>query len=185
MKLLLASNSPRRKELLKALGFEFEIIKINCEEIFPQDLPAENVAEFLAVLKSNSHAKLQNEELLLTADTTVVVDEEILGKPTSVEEARNMLETLSGRAHQVYTGIALRSRNEIYSATDVATVHFAPLTQEEIENYISEAKPFDKAGSYGIQDWIGMAKVTKIEGSYYTIMGLPTHLVYEALSKFS
>ena len=181
MKILLASNSPRRRELLSELGFTFGTVTVNCEEIYSEELPVEEVAGYLSELKSNAFSQLQTGELLITADTIVAIDGEILGKPTDGNAARMMLKKLSGRTHQVYTGITLRTADKTVTDTDVATVQFDSFTDEEISFYIDKYRPFDKAGAYGIQEWLGMAKIKSIQGSFYTIMGLPTHLVYRHL----
>lgn len=184
MKLLLASNSPRRKELLRDLGYTYETVSISCEETFPEELAAAEVAGYLADLKSLAYHNLQTNEILLTADTVVVFENKLLGKPKNEYEAREMLRLLSGNVHHVYTGITLRSLNKKKSATECAAVYFEPISENEIDRYLTEFQPFDKAGSYGIQEWLGMAKISKIEGSFYTVMGLPTHLVYRLLNSF-
>ena len=184
MKILLASQSPRRKELLSQLGFEFDVVKIECEEIIPQGTKVEEAAGYLSLLKANSFGALKDDEVLLTADTIVAIDEEILGKPTDVDNARDMLKKLSNKTHQVLTAITLKSNTKSITRTDVANVTFSDITEEEINYYIQQYQPFDKAGSYGVQEWLGMAKIEKIEGSYYTIMGLPTHLIYKILKEF-
>lgn len=184
MKILLGSNSPRRKELLESLGYDFETVSIDCEEVYPENLPVENVAAYLSELKSNAFRKLEREEVLITADTIVAIENEILGKPKNKNNAKEMLQKLSGKTHHVYTGITIRNPKKSITRTDVATVHFDEIIDCESEFYINNFHPLDKAGSYGIQEWIGMAKIKKIEGSFYTIMGLPTHLVYSILKDF-
>ena len=184
MKILLASNSPRRKELLTSLNIEFETVKVDCDEIYPEDLEIEKIAEFLSELKSNAYQNLAENEILITADTIVAIGNEILGKPKDENEAKEMLRKLSGNTHQVLTGITLRSTKKNFSVTDIAQVETDILTEKEINDYINRYKPFDKAGSYGVQEWFGMAKIKKINGSFYTIMGLPTHLVYALLKDF-
>lgn len=184
MKILLASNSPRRKELLQNLGYDFDAVSVECVEVFPDQMPAKEVAEYLSVLKSDAYNLLEKDEILITADTTVVLGEEILGKPADEEDARLMLKKLSDKTHQVYTGITIRSIDKIISATDVADVDFDILNDDEINYYIKNFKPYDKAGSYGVQEWLGMAKIRQIRGSFYTVMGLPTHLVYRLLKEF-
>ncbi|SFI29782.1 Maf family nucleotide pyrophosphatase [Halpernia frigidisoli] len=181
MKLLLASESPRRKELLANLGYDFETVKLNCEEIYPEDLECEKVAAYLSELKSASFRELKEDEILLTADTIVVINDEILGKPKNLKGAKNMLQKLSGTVHEVFTAVTLKTQNEMITKTDVAKVYLNNLNSTEIEFYINNFKVLDKAGSYGVQDWLGMAKIKKIEGSFYTIMGFPTHLIYEML----
>lgn len=183
MKILLASQSPRRKELLENLGFDFEVVKINCEEILPEDIEIENAAAYLSLLKANTFSEVRTGETLLTADTIVAINGEILGKPKNVSEAQSMLKKLSNNTHQVFTAITLKNNNICITETDVAHVEFDKISDSEIDYYIQNYKPFDKAGSYGVQEWLGMAKIKKITGSYYTIMGLPTHLIYKILNK--
>lgn len=183
MKLLLASQSPRRKELLTSLGFDFEVVKIDCEEIIPETITIEEAAAYLSELKAKAFRTLIADEVLLTADTVVAAEGQILGKPKDENEARQMLRMLSGKTHQVYTGISIKTVDKTYTETDVADVELDEITDEEITYYIQNYKPFDKAGSYGIQEWLGMAKIKKMSGSFYTIMGLPTHLVYKILNE--
>lgn len=183
MKLLLGSNSPRRKELLLSLGFHFEVVAIDCEEVFPEDLPVEKIPGYLSELKANAFRTLQKDEVLLTADTVVAIENRVLGKPKNKEEAQEMLRLLSGKTHEVYTGISFKTSEKLFTKTDVAHVEFSEITEQEIDFYIKNHQPFDKAGSYGIQEWLGMAKINKINGSFYTIMGLPTHLVFETLKE--
>ncbi|WP_027378648.1 Maf family nucleotide pyrophosphatase [Chryseobacterium daeguense] len=183
MKLLLASQSPRRKELLSSLGFYFEVVKIDCEEIVPQHIKVGEAAAYLSELKADAFRKLENDEVLLTADTVVAIDNQFLGKPKDKDDAKKMLEILSGKTHQVYTGITIKTLDRTITQTDVADVEFDELTNDEIEYYIQNYKPFDKAGSYGIQEWLGMTRIKRITGSFYSIMGLPTHLVYKILNE--
>lgn len=185
MKLLLASQSPRRKELLSSLGFEFEVVKIDCEEILPEHIKIEEAAAYLSELKADAFRGLTNDEVLLTADTVVAIDNQVLGKPKDEADAFNMLRSLSGKTHQVYTGITIKTANKTFTETDVADVTLDDISDDEINYYIQKYKPFDKAGSYGIQEWLGMAKISKMTGSFYTIMGLPTHLVYKILKETS
>ncbi|MRM83610.1 nucleoside triphosphate pyrophosphatase [Riemerella anatipestifer] len=182
MKLYLASQSPRRKELLNQLGFDFEIVSINCDEIYPKDLEINKIAGYLSELKANAFRPLSEGEVLLTADTIVTFDNKVLGKPKNEAEAQEMLKSLSGNSHDVYTSVCIKTTAETLTLTDKATVYFSHLTDEEISYYIENYKPYDKAGAYGIQEWLGMAKIEKVKGSFYTIMGLPTHLVYQQLS---
>lgn len=184
MKILLASNSPRRKELLQSLGYAFEVVKIDCEEIYPKNLPTEKIAEYLSELKSNAYPELHNGEVLITADTIVALGNEVMGKPKNKSEALEMLTKLSGKTHEVYSGITVRSSEKTFTATDVAHVEFDLISPEEAHYYIENFHPFDKAGGYGIQEWIGMAKTKRIDGSFYTIMGLPSHLLYSVLKDF-
>lgn len=183
MKILLASQSPRRKELLSSLGFYFEVVKIDCEEIVPEDIKIEDAAAYLSELKANAFQDLKEGEILLTADTVVANENQFLGKPKAEIEAKKMLRSLSGKTHQVYTGITIKTLDKTITETDVADVEFDEISNEEIDFYIKNYKPFDKAGSYGIQEWLGMAKIKKMNGSFYTIMGLPTHLVYKILKE--
>ena len=184
MKIILASQSPRRKELLASLGYKFDVVSIDCEEILPENISTEEAVSYLSLLKSNAYKNLQPNEILITSDTIVVLDNTILGKPKDDNDAKNMLANLSGKTHQVYTGITVRSAEKTITETDLAEVEFDDINEQEIIYYLENYQPFDKAGSYGIQDWLGMAKIKKIKGSYYTIMGLPTHLVYKILQEF-
>lgn len=183
MKILLASQSPRRKELLSSLGFDFEVVKIDCEEILPGNIKIGEAAAYLSELKANAFRNLLEGEVLLTADTVVANDNKFLGKPKDENEAKEMLQSLSGKTHQVYTGITIKTLDKTITETDVADVEFDEVSDEEIDFYIKNYKPFDKAGSYGVQEWLGMSKIKKINGSFYTIMGLPTHLVYKILKE--
>ena len=183
MKILLGSNSPRRKELLQSLGFDFEVVSIDCDEVFPENLSVENIAGYLSELKADAYRNLEKNEILLTSDTIVTFEGKVLGKPKNREEAVEMLQHLSGKTHQVYTGISFKTSENIITKTDVAEVEFTEISNDEMDFYIKKYQPFDKAGSYGIQEWLGMAKISRINGSFYTIMGLPTHLVYETLKE--
>ncbi len=185
MKILLGSNSPRRKELLQSLGFDFDTVVISCEEVYPDNLPVNDIAAYLSQLKSSNYILHDTEDVLITADTIVILKNEVLGKPKNAADAQRMLSALSDTSHEVRTAITVRSLHKSVTYTDVAEVEFAKITPEEIQFYISNFRPFDKAGSYGIQEWLGMAKIKKITGSYFTIMGLPTHLIYEILKGFS
>lgn len=183
MKILLASQSPRRKELLSSLGFDFEVVKIDCEEILPDHIKIENAASYLSELKADAFRNLEKDEVLITADTVVAIDDQILGKPLDEGDSKQMLKKLSGKTHQVFTGITIKTISKTFTETDVADVEFEHISDDEIDFYTKNYKPFDKAGSYGIQEWLGMAKIKKMNGSFYTIMGLPTHLVYKILNK--
>ena len=183
MKLLLASKSPRRQQLLAELGYPIETISIDVDEHVSPTLPASEVAEYLACRKSAACPLdiLTDDAVLVTADTVVVLDGKVLGKPASPEEARTMLHHLSGQKHQVYTGVCLRTLQRQLSFTEETIVHFMPLSDQEIEYYIDHYRPFDKAGAYGIQEWIGMVGISAIEGCYYNVMGLPVARLYHAL----
>lgn len=184
-KIILGSNSPRRKELLAGLDIEFEVDTRNSfEETYDPSTPIERIPEVLSEGKSYGfHRELSDDEILITSDTLVMCGDRVMGKPHSREEAFDMLRCLSGREHNVITAVTLRDSSGCNTLSDTAIVHFKELTDREIEYYIDNYKPFDKAGAYGIQEWIGYIGIGKIEGSYFTIMGLPVHLVYEGLLK--
>jgi septum formation protein len=182
--LTLASGSPRRRQLLTDMGVAFTIETRPTNEIFPADMPVDDVAEFLARDKAAQFLPDLGQRLVLCADTVVLLDNQILNKPADAAEAHRMLRSLSGRAHRVRTGVCLLSPEGQTSFTDEATVTFADLTDDEIDYYIRVCHPFDKAGAYGAQDFIGLMGVTHLEGSFYTVMGLPTHRVYAALKEY-
>lgn len=184
MKLLLASQSPRRRELLESLGYPFETVSISVDEIFPEDLAPENVPAYLSELKSTAFRSLNADEVLLTADTVVISNGIILGKPGTTTDAKAMLMAISGRTHQVVTAFSMRTQDGIKTVADVANVELDEVTEQEANFYVKNFRPMEKAGAYGIQEWFGMAKISKISGSFYTIMGLPTHLLYAELKKF-
>lgn len=185
MKLILGSKSPRRQELLKEIGFEFEIRSKDTDESFPECLNVKDVAEFVAVKKANALLPtLLDDEIILCADTIVTIDDCILGKPENKEHAILMLERLSGRDHQVITGISICSSEKKVQFSVVTNVFFHPLSGSTIEHYVKTFQPYDKAGAYGIQEWIGHVAVKRIEGSYNNVVGLPTHEVFLALQEF-
>jgi septum formation protein len=181
MKLLLGSNSPRRKELLTALGFRFTVVSIDCDEIFPETLSVGDVAGYLSLLKSNAYSTLTTNEILITADTVVALNGKVLGKPKDKQEAQKMLRALSGNTHHVYTAFTVRTLDKTITETDVAAVTFGQISDADIDYYLEKYQPYDKAGSYGVQEWLGMTKITNIEGNFYTIMVLATHLIYTIL----
>ena len=183
--LTLASGSPRRRQLLTDMGVAFTIETRPTDEAFPDDMPADDVAEFLAREKADQFTADLGQRLVLCADTVVILDNQILNKPADAAEAHRMLRRLSGRTHRVRTGVCLLSPEGPIAFTDEATVHFAELTDAEIDYYIRVCQPFDKAGAYGAQDFIGLVGVSRLEGSFYTVMGLPTHRVYAALKAFA
>ncbi len=185
-KIILGSNSPRRKELLGGLDIEFSVDTGNTfEEVYDPATPHERIPEVLSEGKSYGfHRALEANEILITSDTLVLCGERVMGKPHSREEAIDMLRCLSGREHKVITAITLRDCGRCTTTSDTAVVYFKELTDNEIEYYIDQYRPFDKAGAYGIQEWIGYAGIGRIEGSYFTIMGLPVHLVYKELLNF-
>ena len=182
MNLLLASNSPRRKELLTQLGYQFDIVKIDVDESYPSDLKPHEIAEYVSAKKAKAFNVNEN-EILLTSDTIVALDQKILLKPKDENEAFEMIKSLSGKVHQVYTAFTLKTVDSEISKTSKTDVEFSEISDEEIKFYIKTYKPFDKAGSYGIQEWLGMAKIKNISGSFYSVMGLPVDLVYEELKK--
>lgn len=183
---LLASKSPRRRELLHMMRLPFTVISMGgINEDYPADMPAHEVPEYLSRLKSDAYApKLRDNELLITADTVVVADNRILGKPADETQAREMLRALSGKTHQVITGVSVTTPGKRKSFSSVTDVTFATLTDEEIDFYVSTYSPLDKAGAYGIQEWIGCVAVESINGSFYNVMGLPVHRLYQELSDF-
>ena len=182
----LASASPRRRELLKGLDLEFTVEPGKDErEAYSADLPHHAIPEFLARHKSETfHRDLASGEVLLTADTLVFLDQQILGKPRDREEAAEMLRALAGRTHTVTTGVALRTTERIHTFSDTTEVDFKPLTEAEIDYYIEKYRPFDKAGAYGVQEWIGYVGITAIRGSYFNVMGLPVQRLYTELCDF-
>jgi len=186
VKLILASNSPRRRQLLTDLGLKYEIRLLEVAEDYPPHLRRAEVAEYLAAHKAAAYvAGLAPDEVVLTADTIVCLGDDVLNKPADMAEATTMLTRLQGRAHEVITGVCLRcgdGRQVVFS--DQTTVYFRALSPTEISHYIATARPFDKAGAYGAQDWIGMVGITRLEGSYFTVMGLPVHRVWAELDKF-
>ena len=184
-KIILGSNSPRRKELLAGLDIEFEVDTRNSfEETYDPATPIERIPEVLSEGKSYGfHREIAENEILITSDPLVLCGDRVMGKPHSREEAVDMLECLSGREHKVITAVTLRDSRTCRTSSDTAIVHFKKLSESEIGYYVDNYKPYDKAGAYGIQEWIGYASIGKIEGSYFTIMGLPVHLVYEELLK--
>ena len=186
MKIILASQSPRRKELIQQLGFPFEVRKFDFDESYPKELNRYDVSVFLALQKSKQVKSLNDDEVLLTADTVVILNDEILEKPTSLAEAKEMITRLSNQTHDVITGVCLKSNKITESFSVKSTIHFAELTSKEIDYYVDTYQPLDKAGAYGIQEWIGMIGVKKIVGSHYNVVGLPVHEIYQKIKeKFS
>ena len=184
-RLILASASPRRRELLADCDLDFVLAeKFECEECYPADLAAEKVAEYLSQLKSNAYPHTLGEgDILLTADTVVILGDKILGKPHSEAEAVEMISTLSGATHKVVTGVTLRTAERTISFSAESLVSFRALDPEEISYYVEKYRPLDKAGAYGIQEWIGYIGIEGIEGSFYNVMGLPTQRLYQALKE--
>ena len=185
-KIILGSNSPRRKELLAGLDIEFEVdTRNNFEETYDPSTPIERIPEVLSEGKSYGfHREITENEILITSDTLVLCGDRVMGKPHSREEAVDMLECLSGREHKVITAVTLRDSRTCRTSSDTAIVHFKKLSESEIGYYVDNYKPYDKAGAYGIQEWIGYIGINKLEGSYFTIMGMPVHLVYQELMHF-
>lgn len=183
--IILASQSPRRSQLLMEAGFSFEVRSIDVDESYPEAMPGEEVAEFLAIKKANAAASwILSDEIVLTADTTVISNHEVFGKPIDAEDAKRMLKALSGGKHLVITGVCLMAKEMTISFSEASDVYFSKLEDAEIDYYIQQFRPYDKAGAYAIQEWIGLCKITKIVGTYSNIMGLPVNRVYEALQKF-
>ena len=202
MKIILASNSPRRKELLSGLGFDYEVRTLQgLDESYPDGLPMEEIPQYISRKKAAAYS-VGEDELLITADTIVWLDGEVLGKPVDEEEARQMLRKLSGRTHQVVTGVTLKTPLNLPlkgrlaaqdssplrggwegSFSSVSQVTFAQLSEAEIEHYVTHYHPLDKAGAYGIQEWIGYIGVTSIEGSYFNVMGLPVQRLYSEMKR--
>lgn len=197
MKLILASNSPRRKELLGGLDIPYEVHVIKgIDESYPPTLPSKDVAEYIAQKKAAPYKTwfedannipegiaVDDDTVIVTADTVVVVDDMILGKPADNADAHAMLRTISGRKHQVYTGVCLLGKNKERHFSVCTDVTFRELTDSEIDYYIETYRPLDKAGAYGIQEWIGYIGVTRLEGSYFNVMGLPVQRIYDELKK--
>ncbi|MCX6267803.1 MAG: Maf family nucleotide pyrophosphatase [Bacteroidetes bacterium] len=184
--LVLASQSPRRQYLLKELGLDFEILDTHVKEVYPAGLTPAEIAIFLAELKAASidESRMDEKTIIVTADTIVSLGDEILGKPSSYGEAVAMLRKLSGRRHDVITAVCLKSTSKKLVFHVLSSVYFKELSLEEIEYYIDNFQPFDKAGGYGIQEWIGYIGINKIEGSFFNVMGLPVKELYEQLLKF-
>ncbi|MCR9172890.1 MAG: Maf family nucleotide pyrophosphatase [bacterium] len=183
--LVLGSKSPRRQALIGELGFPVEIRIDEIDEIYPSDLAPEKVPEYLAKLKAQPLLPtLKANEILVTSDTIVLLDGNVVGKPKDRNESIGMLESLSGRSHTVITGVHLASTDKQAHFSTVTEVFFSNLSKEDILHYVDEHQPFDKAGSYGIQEWLGYIGVSKIEGCYYNVMGLPLHDLYRALKSF-
>lgn len=183
-KIVLGSASPRRRELLKGLNVEFEIRLKETDEVYPDFIAVEKVPSYLAELKANALLEdAHNDELIITSDTVVILDNVILGKPENREMAISMLQQLSGKTHRVITAVSFSSLDQQETIADTTWVTFKTLSLAEIEFYVDNYQPYDKAGSYGVQEWIGYVAVEKMEGSYTTVMGFPTHLVYDYLKK--
>jgi len=180
-KVILASKSPRRQELLRQMDIDFRIVLKEVDESYPENLSPEEVAVYIAEKKARAYDDLVTDEAVLTADTIVCIDDLILGKPNDAAHAVEMLSRLSGRVHKVITGVCIVYKGEYNLFHDVSEVFFRTLTNEEISNYVENYKPYDKAGAYGIQEWVGITAIQRIEGSYTNVVGLPTEKVYQQL----
>jgi septum formation protein len=185
-RLLLASKSPRRSQLLRDCGLDFEVVDgREAEEIYPADMPSEQVAEYLSRVKSDAYADMvEGGDVLITADTIVVARGEILGKPSDREDAVRMLGLLSGASHTVITGVTLRTTDKVESFSCTSRVKFRTIEPDEVDYYLDTYRPYDKAGAYGIQEWIGYVAIEGIEGSFYNVMGLPVQMLYVRLKEF-
>ena len=182
-KIILASKSPRRQELLRLMDLDFRIVLKDVDESYPDGLSPEEIAVYIAKKKAEAFDEIVTDEVVLTADTIVSIGDKILGKPDNEEHAVEMLNLLSGSTHQVITGVCLFYKQEYHSFFDVSDVTFRHMSDEEIRHYVSKYKPMDKAGSYGIQEWVGVTGIVKINGSYTNVVGLPTEKLYQALLK--
>lgn len=182
--IILASNSPRRRELLAGLGIDFDVkVLPDIDESYPEGLPVTQTATYIAREKAEANRKVMGaHDLVITADTIVVVDDEVMGKPHDADDARRMLRKLSGRSHQVITGVCLMTSMELRNFSVTTDVTFKMLSDEEIDHYVKVYRPFDKAGAYGIQEWIGYIGVTGLQGSYFNVMGLPVQRIYTELA---
>ncbi len=185
-RIILASASPRRKELLSKLDIDFTVKTLyDVDESFPASLPVVQVPQYISRKKADAYRQeMQDNDMVITADTVVAVGRRILGKPKSAEEARTMLKLLSDRYHRVVTGVTIMTAKRTETFATVSRVRFTRLNDEEIDYYISKYKPFDKAGAYGIQEWIGMVGITELNGSYFNVMGLPVQRLYAKLKEF-
>lgn len=186
MKIILASNSPRRRELLADLGYDFEVkVLAGIDESYPPTLPVADIAAYISRKKADAYRPtLAGDELVITADTIVVLGNEVMGKPNDAADARRMLHSLSGKEHHVITGVTVTTRDRQSTFSVTSTVEFATLDADEIDYYVARYSPLDKAGAYGIQEWIGCMGVKRIEGSFYNVMGLPLHRLYTVLKEY-
>lgn len=184
--IILASRSPRRQELLRGIGIDFSVLSKDVDESYPSNLSVYDVAPYLSLKKAKAfnNDELPDNYMIITADTLVVVDEMILGKPKDYDEACKMLRFLSGKRHSVITGVSVRTKEKMKTFSVTSKVSFDILDEEEIDYYVNNYKPYDKAGSYGIQEWLGYIGVNSVEGSYFNVMGLPTHKLYQILKTF-
>ncbi len=183
-RLILASQSPRRQEILTQMGLDFEVQIRSVNEVYPEELKGAEIPIYLAQLKAKAFdQQLEPNDILITSDTIVWCEDSYLGKPTDFSDAKRLLKKLSGKAHEVFTAMCIQTQDTQSVVVDSTKVYFRTLTDHDIEQYINECQPFDKAGGYGVQDWIGLVAIHKIEGSYFNVMGFPSHLVYSELEK--
>lgn len=184
--IVLASKSPRRQELLKGIGIDFSILTKEVDENYPSRLPLIDVAPFLSLKKAKAFddAELPENYMVITADTVVIVENEILGKPKDRDDAVRMMKLLSGKVHKVVTGVTVHTKEKTKTFSVVSKVTFETLDNQEVDYYIDNFKPYDKAGAYGVQEWIGYIGVSNVEGSYYNVMGLPTQKLYKVIKEF-
>ena len=182
-KVILASKSPRRQELLRGMGIDFEVITLETDESYPDNISGRVIPEYLSRSKMEAlrTTPLPDNYLIITADTLVFADGEPLGKPNDSDEAKAMLHNLSGKTHEVVTGVTVATSTQVKTFSSLSLVHFSQLDETDIDYYIDTYKPYDKAGAYGIQEWIGYIGISGIKGSFYNVMGLPTHLLYKTL----
>lgn len=187
MRIILASQSPRRKELLQLAGYDFSVIAAATDEKFPDEMSIDEIPVFIALQKANAVAAntLEKDTIIIAADTIVVFDGEILGKPTDKKVALKMLEKLNGNKHAVYTGVAIKQQDKLYSFVEKTTVFFNELPTEQLQYYIDNFSPLDKAGAYGCQEWIGARVISRIEGDFYNVMGLPVNKVVQIIETLS
>lgn len=179
--IILASKSPRRQELLTLMGIDFRVVHKEVDETYPDGLTPPEIAMYVSEKKARAFNELVDKEIVITADTIVVLDEKILGKPDNDQHAVEILSNLSGNMHEVITGVSLLRNGQFHSFFEVSQVFFKPITEEQIRHYIKIGNPMDKAGAYGIQEWIGLIAIERIEGSYTNVVGLPTHRLYQEL----
>lgn len=184
-KIILASRSPRRQQLLRKLGLKFDVIIRDYEEIYPEGLIGEEIARFVAYEKAASFKnELSDDEIVIAADTIVWCNNKVMGKPVDHQDAIRILKEISGNTHEVITGVSIRSQSKEFTFSDSTNVSFEALTDEEISYYINKYKPYDKAGAYGIQEWIGIIACNHIDGSYFNVVGLPVQRLYKELQNF-
>ncbi|SMD32091.1 septum formation protein [Reichenbachiella faecimaris] len=179
--MIVASNSARRQQLMKDAGFQFEVHVLDVDESLAESIANQAIAEFLAEKKNKAYRAIYKNEVILTSDTVVIANDQILGKPKDEKEAFQMIASMSGKSHEVVSGVCISSADHKVSFSDVTYVQFEDLSPEEISYYIKNYQPYDKAGSYGIQEWLGMVGIQSIQGSFYNVMGLPIHKVYQVL----